>query len=89
MEDDKVTIRLQLVGATPAINPRVVKVARSVTVATIIQFVTKRLRLESPPFLYLHSAFQIRRDEVVGELFDCYRTGEELIISYCTTEAFG
>lgn len=82
-------MRLQLVGSTPAINPKVFKLSRDLKVAVVLQFIVKRLHLEAAPFLYVQSLFQITLEEVVGELFDVYKTGDELIISYCSSAAFG
>lgn len=82
-------MRLHLVGSTPAINPKVFKLSRELKVAMVLQFIVKRLHLNAAPFLYVHNLFQITIEELVGELFDVYKTGDELVISYCLSAAFG
>ena len=87
--DSKVVVRLQPVGLTPPTLPRVFKLGRDQLVATVSQFIVKRLRLDLGPFLYLQSSFQVNPDDNIGQLYELYRTGDELIFSYCTTAAFG
>lgn len=76
-------------GLTPPTLPRVFKLGRDQLVATVSQFIVKRLRLDLGPFLYLQSSFQVNPDDNIGQLYELYRTGDELIFSYCTTAAFG
>lgn len=89
-EVSKITIRLQSIGSTPVINPRIFKVTSTQPVSTIIKFIMKRLKLdENSVHLYIQNSFQINPDEILADLFQMYKVNNELIISYCASVAFG
>ncbi|KAK6204524.1 ubiquitin-like autophagy protein Apg12-domain-containing protein [Scheffersomyces amazonensis] len=87
-ETPKITVRFVPIGSTPIIDKKVFTINRHQSVATLTKFLTKKLRLNSV-HLYIQSSFSPTPDENLGDLFDSFRTGEELIISYCNTIAFG
>lgn len=86
---EKITIRFQPIGLTPAINPRVFKIASNQSIATLGKFLKRKLRNNGGLHLYVQNSFLPNPDEVLGDLYDLFKTGNELIISYCYDVAFG
>ncbi|KAK6465218.1 putative autophagy protein Apg12 [Scheffersomyces coipomensis] len=86
--DLKITVRFQPIGSTRILSTRVFKIGRNRNISTLILFIRKQIEVQSV-FLYIQSSFQPNPDENLGTLYDLYKTGEELIISYCDTVAFG
>lgn len=86
----KVTIRFQPIGSTPIITPRVFKVSSNNTISTLKRFLIKRLKVKNNLiYIYIQNSFQPLPDETVGDLYNMFRVGSELILSYCHTVAFG
>ena len=40
-------------------------------------------------FCYVNSVFAPAMDEVVGNLWRCFKTGDELVVAYAKVPAFG
>lgn len=57
----------------------------------IIKFLRKKLRLQNHEsiFCYVNQVFAPGLDEGVGNLWRCFRTGNELVVSYCVVQSFG
>ena len=57
----------------------------------IIKFLRKRLALKDHEsvFCYVNQVFAPGLDEGVGNLWRCFRTGEELVVTYCLAQSFG
>lgn len=87
--DDKITIRFQPIGSTPAITPRVFKISGNQTISTLNKFLGKRLKYDRLIQLYIQSSFLPNPDEVLKDIYDIFRTNNELIVSYCYEVAFG
>jgi ubiquitin-like protein ATG12 len=86
----KISVRLQSIGSTPAVRPKVFKVTSTQTVSVIVKFILKQLKLNHESIhLYIHNSFQINPDEILADLYAMYKVNQELIISYCNTVAFG
>lgn len=87
---NKITIRLQSIGSTPPIHPKVFKVTSTQPVSTIMKYIMKRLKLDRNSIhLYIQNSFQINPDEILLDLYKMYKVNNELIISYCNSVAFG
>lgn len=88
--EEKISIRFQSIGSTPKITPNNFKITRKQNVSTLIKFMVKRLRLRQQSiYLYIQNSFQPTPDENLGELYDNFKTNNELIIGYCHSIAFG
>ncbi|CCE80429.1 Piso0_003545 [Millerozyma farinosa CBS 7064] len=86
----KVTIRFQPIGSTPSITPRVFKISSNSTISTLKRFLIKRLKVKNNLiYVYIQNSFQPLPDEMVGDLYNLFKVGNELILSYCHTVAFG
>jgi ubiquitin-like protein ATG12 len=57
----------------------------------IIKFLRKKLQLRDHEsiFCYVNQVFAPGLDEGVGNLWRCFKTGEELVVSYCVVQSFG
>ncbi|KAI5962365.1 ATG12 [Candida pseudojiufengensis] len=84
----KINIRFQSIGSTNQIEPNIFKISSFQTISTINKFLCKKLKLKTL-HLYLQNSFSPSPDEKIGELYDAFKTNNELIISYCNTVAFG
>ncbi|PSK34619.1 hypothetical protein C7M61_004979 [Candidozyma pseudohaemuli] len=85
---EKVTLRFHPIGSAPAINPSIFKISGSQTVATVLNYLMKRLRLKHI-HLYVLSTFQPTPDEKLGDLHKLFLSKGELVLGYCETIAFG
>lgn len=86
----KVTVRFQPIGSTPSVTPRVVRVSSNYSISTIIDFLVRKLKVKDRIiYLYVQNSFQPCPDEKLGELYELFKTNNELIISYCYQVAFG
>ncbi|KAI9835918.1 MAG: Ubiquitin-like protein [Sarea resinae] len=91
LEQKKVTVRFQAVGAAPILRTKVYKISATQRFETVVNFLRKRLdcKPSDSVFLYVNSVFAPALDEVVGNLYRCFKTDEQLIIAYSMTPAFG
>lgn len=85
---EKVTLRFHPIGSAPAINPSIFKISGSQTVATVLKYLMRRLRLKHI-HLYVLSTFQPTPDEKLGDLHQLFLSNGELVLGYCQTIAFG
>ncbi|KAB2111344.1 ubiquitin-like protein ATG12 [Alternaria alternata] len=87
----KVTIRLQPIGSAPHLTQRIFKLGTNSTFATIVRFLRRRLGVKEHEsvFCYVGSVFSPGLDEGVGNLWSCFRQGEELVVGYAISPAFG
>lgn len=88
-EVTKITIRFQPIGSTPHIQPKVFKISSTSTIATINKFLIKKLKTKLLIYIYIQNSFLPNPDEKIIDLFNLFKTNNELIISYCNTIAFG
>lgn len=86
-----VTIRLQPIGSAPHLTQRIFKLGTNSTFATIVRFLRRRLGIKEHEsvFCYVGSVFSPGLDEGVGNLWSCFRQGEELVVGYAISPAFG
>ncbi|EOA91645.1 Ubiquitin-like protein [Exserohilum turcicum] len=87
----KVTIRLQPIGSAPHLTQRIFKLSTNQHFATIVRFLRKRLGVKEHEsvFCYVGSVFSPGLDEGVGNLWSCFKQGEELVVGYALSPAFG
>ncbi|EMD68305.1 hypothetical protein COCSADRAFT_79526 [Bipolaris sorokiniana ND90Pr] len=87
----KVTIRLQPIGSAPHLTQRIFKLSTNQNFATIVRFLRKRLGVKEHEsvFCYVGSVFSPGLDEGVGNLWSCFKQGEELVVGYALSPAFG
>lgn len=90
---EKITIRCQPIGSTPMLSPNVFKISYHQPMATLIKFITRKLKKSLPAgatlYCYVNNSFSPSPDEVIGTLFEHFAHGDELLVSYCTVVAFG
>ena len=86
-----VTIRLQPIGSAPHLTQRIFKLSTNQNFATIVRFLRKRLGVKEHEsvFCYIGSVFSPGLDEGVGNLWSCFKQGEELVVGYALSPAFG
>ncbi|EUC36744.1 hypothetical protein COCVIDRAFT_37301 [Bipolaris victoriae FI3] len=87
----KVTIRLQPIGSAPHLTQRIFKLSTNQNFATIVRFLRKRLGVKEHEsvFCYVGNVFSPGLDEGVGNLWSCFKQGEELVVGYALSPAFG
>ncbi|KAF2830563.1 APG12-domain-containing protein [Ophiobolus disseminans] len=87
----KITVRLQPIGSAPPLTQRVFKVNTKQSFAAIVRFLRKRLgtKEHESVFCYVGSVFAPALDEGVGNLWTCFKQGDELVVGYAMSPAFG
>ncbi|RMZ11694.1 hypothetical protein D0860_03270 [Hortaea werneckii] len=87
----KVTIRLNPLPNTPQLRQPRFKCSSNQRFEAIVRFLRRKLGLQDHEsvFCYVNSVFAPGLDEGVGNLWRCFRVGEELVVSYSVTQAFG
>lgn len=87
----KITVRLLPVGSAPLLKQSVFKISSTQHFSAIVNFIRKRVGAKEGDgvFCYVNSTFAPQPDEVVGNLWRCYRTAEELHVNYARMPAFG
>lgn len=87
----KITVRLQPIGSAPHLTQRVFKLSANQRFDTIVRFLRKRLgvRDHESVFCYVGNVFAPALDEGVGNLWTCFKQGEELVVGYAMAPAFG
>ncbi|KAF2243728.1 ubiquitin-like protein ATG12 [Trematosphaeria pertusa] len=88
---EKVTIRFQPIGSAPHLTQRVFKLSSNQRFETIVRFLRKRLAVKEHEsvFCYIGNVFSPALDEGVGNLWACFKQGEELVVGYSMAPAFG
>ncbi|KIW04216.1 uncharacterized protein PV09_04524 [Verruconis gallopava] len=89
----KVTVHFRPIGSAPTLPPKQVKstVSAHHPFSFVVRFLRRRLKLKETEsvFCYLHNCWSPSLDESVGVLWNCFKTGEELVVSYAVHPAFG
>ncbi|KAI9827669.1 MAG: Ubiquitin-like protein [Phylliscum demangeonii] len=87
----KITVRFKAVGSAPILTKQVYKISAGQRFETVVKFLRSRLRCAETEavFLYVNSVFAPGLDEGVGNLFECFKTDDQLIVAYSITPAFG
>lgn len=91
LSQPKVTIRLSPLPSTPRLSQPRFKCSSNQRFEYIVRFLRRKLALKDSEgvFCYVNSVFAPGLDEGVGNLWRCFKTGEELVVSYSVTQAFG
>jgi ubiquitin-like protein ATG12 len=84
-------VRFRALGNAPTLNRTVYKITATNRFASILQFLRKQLKLKPAESinLYINMVFSPALDEIVGNLYRCFKSGEELVVAYSTNPAFG
>ncbi|EER23825.1 Ubiquitin-like protein [Coccidioides posadasii str. Silveira] len=87
----KVTVRFHPLPSAPILRNRVFKISASQKFETVVRFLRKKLDCSESDsvFCYVNSVFAPGLDESVGGLWRCFKTDDQLIVSYSMTPAFG
>ncbi|BFZ59692.1 Ubiquitin-like protein [Saitoella coloradoensis] len=87
----KVAIRFKAVGRAPILKQQVYKITAGQRFQTVTTFLRRQLKLRPSDslFLYINSTFAPSLDEVIGNLYRSFKVNDELVVNYCTTQAFG
>ncbi|CAR26936.1 ZYRO0C04862p [Zygosaccharomyces rouxii] len=85
---EKVQIRFQPIGSISQINPSVCKITATQPFSLVVQFLKKRIKVDEV-FCYINNSFAPNPQLIVGNLWSHFKVGDELIVSYCGTTAFG
>ncbi|GME80059.1 unnamed protein product [Ambrosiozyma monospora] len=93
-EGGKITIRFKTIGGSiPNLKQPVFKISRNSKFVSILKFLTKKLKLKENDggkiYCYLGNSIVPNPDDELGNLFDLFKVGDELNISYCNMVAFG
>ena len=90
---EKIKVKLVAVGNAPLLKRSKFLVSRDDQVFKLAKQVRKWLGMSdqdgSSLFLYVNSSFAPSVDQPLGNLFDNFKTGNELIINYSLTHAYG
>ncbi|KAL2260587.1 hypothetical protein VTK26DRAFT_5351 [Humicola hyalothermophila] len=89
---EKIVVRFKPVGSAPPIRRELVKVASAHKFESVVAYLRKTLRVADTEsvFLYVNSTFAPALDEVVGNLWRCFKdSNNQLNVSYSITPAFG
>ncbi|PPJ49587.1 hypothetical protein CBER1_01892 [Cercospora berteroae] len=91
LEQPKVTIRLSPLPNTPQLRQPRFRCSSNQRFEHIVRFLRRKLGLKDyeSVFCYVNSVFAPGLDEGVGNLWRCFKTGDELVVSYSITQAFG
>ncbi|KAG0130883.1 ubiquitin-like autophagy protein Apg12-domain-containing protein [Tuber indicum] len=87
----KINIRFKPIGSAPALDKAVYKIKTSQRFENVVKFLRDSLGLRNSEgiFLYVNSTFAPGGDENVGNLWNCFRVDDQLIVSYAMNAAFG
>lgn len=84
----KVKIKFQPIGSIAPMYPSVCLISASKPFSMIINFLRKKLRVNTI-YCYVNNSFAPVPNQNVGDLWSQFKVNDELIISYCGTVAFG
>jgi len=87
----KVKVHFRATGNAPILKRIRFSVNGSHTFSVLTDFLRKQLRfkLTDSLFLYCNSAFSPSPDEIIYDVFQCFQLSGELVVNYCTTDAYG
>ncbi|BEI82881.1 hypothetical protein CcaverHIS002_0307490 [Cutaneotrichosporon cavernicola] len=90
-KDTKVVVLFKSIGSAPIMKNNVFKISANNKFHTVNSFLRKQLGFKAgdPLFTYINGAFAPTPDDIVGNLYDCFQTGERLIVNYSNTQAWG
>ncbi|KAI9657857.1 MAG: Ubiquitin-like protein [Alyxoria varia] len=87
----KVNVRFKPVGAAEGLKQPVYKITSTHRFETVVNFLRKKLGVkpQDSVFCYVNNVFSPGLDEVVGNLWRCFKTQDELIVYYAMMPVFG
>ena len=87
----QVKVQFLAVGGAPILKKTKFQVRDNMTVAEIIGFLRKTLKIRDtdPLFLYINSAFAPSLDQDLKCLHDSFSINEELALQYAITNSYG
>ncbi|TXT13922.1 uncharacterized protein COLE_00115 [Cutaneotrichosporon oleaginosum] len=90
-KDVKIVVLFKSIGSAPIMKSNIFKISSANKFQTVTTFLRKQLGFKNtdPLFTYINGAFAPTPDDIVGNLFDCYQTGDRLIVNYSNTQAWG
>lgn len=88
---EKVTIRFRAIGSTPILQQTVYKISSNQKFSVLVKFLRRQLKFPTSQsiFCYINSSFAPGLDEMIGNLYKSFAVDGQLLVSYCTTVAFG
>ncbi|KAH6640602.1 ubiquitin-like protein ATG12 [Chaetomium tenue] len=89
---EKVVVRFRPVASAPAIRRDLVKVISTHKFDSVVAYLRKMLKVAEGDgvFLYINNTFAPALDEVVGNLWRCFKdSSDHLNVSYSMSPAFG
>ncbi|CAG0887813.1 unnamed protein product [Darwinula stevensoni] len=88
---DKVEILLKPVGDAPIMKLKKFLVEPSRSIAKIIEFIRKYLKLgpSESLFLYVNQSFAPSPDQIIQNLYECFGSDGKLVLNYCKSQAWG
>ncbi|KXL47470.1 MAG: hypothetical protein FE78DRAFT_144002 [Acidomyces sp. 'richmondensis'] len=91
LEQEKVTIRLSPLPNTPQLRQPRFKCSSNKRFEVVVRSLRRKLGLQEHEsvFCYVNSVFAPGLDEGVGNLWRCFKTGDELVVNYSVMQAFG
>jgi ubiquitin-like protein ATG12 len=84
-----VLIHLRSVGEAAALKKAKFKISGENMVNEVDKFLRKQLKYEGSIYMYCGSGFSPSLDQKLGELYDSFQSGGELVINYGYQEAWG
>ncbi|KAK4959513.1 Ubiquitin-like protein [Elasticomyces elasticus] len=86
-----VTILFRPLPSTPRLRTDKFKISSTQRFEAVVRFLRRKLALQEHEsvFCYVNSVFAPALDEGVGNLWRCFKTGDELVVSYSITPAYG
>ncbi|CCE61939.1 hypothetical protein TPHA_0B02660 [Tetrapisispora phaffii CBS 4417] len=88
IDKKKIQIRFQAIGNVLPINPNTCTISTEQPFATVILFVKRKLKMKDV-YCYVNNSFAPNPQQNIGDLWDQFKIGNALIVSYCATVAFG
>ncbi|KAI9164505.1 Ubiquitin-like protein [Blastocladiella emersonii ATCC 22665] len=89
----KIIVRFQAIGDAPILRQPLSKISAAQRFHAVAAYLRRELGLnkDTPLWLYVNQAFCPRPDEVIADLHACFQQSDsgQLVVSYCTTVAWG
>ncbi|TQS38609.1 hypothetical protein Golomagni_00877 [Golovinomyces magnicellulatus] len=88
----KVTVHFTAIGSAPILRQSLCKISSTQRFEVVVSYLRRTLRVTATEsiFVYVNSSFAPALDEVVGNLYLCFKNSkDQLLVSYSMTPAFG
>lgn len=85
---EKIQIKFQPIGSIRQISPQVCKISSTQSFSMVITFLRRKLKV-SEVYCYINNSFAPTPQQNVGDLWTQFKIQEELVVSYCSSVAFG